>query len=670
MVVNKYSQYRPARYTPRTLQELMVVPAYKRQKHDQLQQGISTLQQQLNKYDNLDIHDPLVQAEKQRLQEAMNSQLEKLNSEGFNQSNMTDFINFNNDYQNAVGSEGVIGLAHAAKESYLKRRKELIDDAIKRGADPTASIAQLDRQFQQYADDFDGENITMFQGYNAPQKQDFMKDVKDFKSILGDTVKTVKGDERYRIIEDPQTGRLVIATESGSKIIGDNKDQLEFALSELENKWLTEGGEGRRWDEWNMVDPERRATSIFNSINMMRDTSVKDTRGLNYDWSSLKDLSDRKRLEGEMSYENSPVESYHIQNDNLYNALNKIGTEKTVSPPLTAKERRIAGISDAAYYKSREGGTFSFNDLTPSQKNTFNSIYEKLTNVGIKNLKSLEGVGGSSELDNLTEEQKKVKLVKAYLDYAQSVQYNNRLNTSPLVTVNDDVDGVKKVTPEVLANDINLKRNYRTFYDPEEKEYIKGEDLSDDINKAMSEGKTKVVGFYEPDNLWSLSAPESPHKSMLADKPIEMQVTLEDGKTKTLLVSQPSYKRSKGNVKFNEINTITSQQPGLPQDVNFLGRDVKIAKVVMPGPELQESNPELYENFANNYKTALLNLKRSLDIDVEEGILTPKQASDRLMYVLENKEPLFQMNEKVAGESTGDVFTSDDLLRTYQENYN
>ena len=40
-VVNQYTQLSTPRYTPRTLQELMLVPAYKREQHNAIDEGIA-----------------------------------------------------------------------------------------------------------------------------------------------------------------------------------------------------------------------------------------------------------------------------------------------------------------------------------------------------------------------------------------------------------------------------------------------------------------------------------------------------------------------------------------------------------------------------------------------------------------------------------------------------
>lgn len=276
--VNRYTQYQPARYTPRTLQELMIVPAYKRQQHDTLQQNISTLQQQLNKYDNLDIHDPLVQAEKQRLQDTMNSQLESLSSEGFNQSNKSNFINFNSDYQQAVGTEGVIGKASAVKKKYIEGLEKAIKNAPKEYS-PEQVKRYYDQDFQNYVGNYDGKTIENIPISGIAGYHNFEDDYFDLASKVGENEwENLIGKGAY-ITDVGGIPQMVI--DDRTQINKSNEIGLNAANNLLANKYAP-GTEARRSMEIQGLGVDDMNNVLTQGKQMMLDTSARTKGGKSF----------------------------------------------------------------------------------------------------------------------------------------------------------------------------------------------------------------------------------------------------------------------------------------------------------------------------------------------------------------------------------------------------
>ena len=56
---NRYTRLQNTTYQPRSLQELMMVPQYKRQQHDTLTSSIAQYETQLAQADSLDVHSHL-----------------------------------------------------------------------------------------------------------------------------------------------------------------------------------------------------------------------------------------------------------------------------------------------------------------------------------------------------------------------------------------------------------------------------------------------------------------------------------------------------------------------------------------------------------------------------------------------------------------------------------
>ena len=115
--VNRYSNIQPARYTPRTLQELMVAPSYMREQHNQLDESRGALEASLAQVDPLAVHSDLAKRKQQELYDQMNQQAEQLASKGFTPTSKSDFIRLNKQYQQEVGPTGSLGKIQAAKKA-------------------------------------------------------------------------------------------------------------------------------------------------------------------------------------------------------------------------------------------------------------------------------------------------------------------------------------------------------------------------------------------------------------------------------------------------------------------------------------------------------------------------------------------------------------------------
>ena len=281
---NRYTQLQNTTYQPRSLQELMMVPAYKRKQHDDLNAGIAEYETKLAAAKGLDAHQGALSEEQEKLYNKMSSQRDKLEGEGFSQTSKSDFIRFNKEYQQSVGASGTIGKITAAQEAYDKRSAQILDYSIKAGNDPGETQARLNEQYQDYSDKFkeDGK-IENFQGELPPAYKDLYKDIANTKDKLGHTIKTDNGEETYEIIPDSLTGGFVFKTSSGKTITKDNAGALGSALASLENDYLNPQGAGyRSLMQWNRGDEAQTKEAIRTGLNTMRIREEKDTTKTNF----------------------------------------------------------------------------------------------------------------------------------------------------------------------------------------------------------------------------------------------------------------------------------------------------------------------------------------------------------------------------------------------------
>lgn len=301
--INRFTQYQPARYTPRTLQELMVAPAYKRQKHGQLQQNISSLDAALDQYQSLNIDNPKFQAEKERLQQALDSQMEKLNSEGFNQSNVSDFIGFNSKYQQAVGQNGIIGKADAVRQNYIKG----LEEAYKAAPDGYSSQDvrnYYNQYFNKYMEDnYDRENIENISIPGMVAYENFEEDYWDLVDKAGS--KEIENLINSNTVSIGLVGGIPqLITDNRSITNTSNKDALNSLNKYLMNKYAP-GTEARRSLDIQGVTGKDMVNIMKNGFGIALDSS--------------------KKINGSLSTKNLPSQYYEKQGPNNPNNPNNSG---------------------------------------------------------------------------------------------------------------------------------------------------------------------------------------------------------------------------------------------------------------------------------------------------------------------------------------------------------
>lgn len=276
--VNRYTQINRPRYTPRTLQELMMVPAYKREQHDTINTSIAQLETQLAQYDSLDVHDDRLKAEQQKLYDQLTSQASKLESEGFSQSSKSDFLRFNKTYQQSIGPQGDIGKIQSAKASYEAEKAALMANAVQQGYGADIVKEKLREKYEKYGLDFttDGK-IVDFEAPLPPQYHDLETDILEFGKSLGYTEREWLANGEVTLTPD-ESGLIQIHTKTGSKLSKKNLEQLQSAVDALTSKWLKKGAPGDMSAGWQNMDTEYITDMLTNGMAMQKVDSYRDMR--------------------------------------------------------------------------------------------------------------------------------------------------------------------------------------------------------------------------------------------------------------------------------------------------------------------------------------------------------------------------------------------------------
>ena len=270
MKVNRFTKTSNPRFDPMSLQELMMVPAYKRQQHDAISEGIATAETQLAQVDPLDIHSDLARTEQEQLYNEMSAQSEALNSEGFNNKTKSDFLKLNKQYQRAISPTGTIGRINQAKTSYNEEKSAYIANSTKMGYSPEAAAANWDDHTQGYKEGFDGKNVTNIEGLYAPEYKDAVTEYRGLLKEAGMSSSDISNIGSYIKFDDPR-GTYVI-TKEGREAFGSNIKQIEAARDYMNNQINNPNSTIRKSLEHNRKTPD----SVLNEVAGLEKVYQKD----------------------------------------------------------------------------------------------------------------------------------------------------------------------------------------------------------------------------------------------------------------------------------------------------------------------------------------------------------------------------------------------------------
>lgn len=401
--VNRYTQTQENIYQPRTLQELMVAPAYKRQKHDELDAGIAQYETQLAQSDATSEHMGVLKERQDKLYQQMLSQRDKLETEGFTQSSKSNFIKFNKDYQQEMGPQGTIGKISKANEVMQANEKLYLGNAIKDGYSPAQAKINWDAHRQQYAEEFNQTGkVSSIDELYAPKYMDHIEEGRKYFKDAGITeTDFTTGNGQIKTDKD---GTYVINTKT---VRGDasNISQLKAAVDFLNNRLLNKGSDLNKSIKHQGLSEEAAIKDIIgmSGIYTKKGTKTEDSSTISNFSATATD--DEKKFDGSgltavsARYDMPESERGYVKVNDTINDLKSKGTNLTKEEKATLSkyesyqidmDNRLANIPDAkiiqdnlnkalADFKSYKAGTYK---LTDSEKvtagATVNSMGEEL----------------------------------------------------------------------------------------------------------------------------------------------------------------------------------------------------------------------------------------------------------------------------------------------------
>lgn len=280
-VANRYSRFSPARYTPFTLQEMMLAPAYMREQHDALTASGAELQAGIAQVNPLGVHTDAAAAEQKRLNDMINQQVDMLQKEGFNPASKNQFIRLNKEYQSAISPTGVLGKINSAKAAYDLEKEASIAGLIEQGWSPELAAQKWLEHSANYSQEFQNTNeIKNIERLYGPQKVDYLNEFTQYAQAAGvDATDILRGDGA---IERDETGSWVVnwedrnATESNAK-------QLQGLVDFMNLRMFSPDGDIYRTLEYMGKSPETAMQEIQALQKAYTRSSTVDhyTRSLN-----------------------------------------------------------------------------------------------------------------------------------------------------------------------------------------------------------------------------------------------------------------------------------------------------------------------------------------------------------------------------------------------------
>lgn len=240
--MNRYTNITPSQYSPMTLQELMMAPAYKRQQHDSISEAIAETEAELAQVDPLDVHSDLARQEQERLYNDLMAQSERLNAEGFNSRTKGDFLKTYKDYQQTIGPMGTIGKINAAKIAYNEAKAKGIDTLIKQGYNPDDAAAYWEDHSQKYIEGFDGKTVSNIEGLYGAGFRDPVAETHALMEKAGYSSEMLYNDLGTSTIVKDENGSYVL-TSKGYKKYGSNSDNIKGVLDYMSKQILNPDSE-------------------------------------------------------------------------------------------------------------------------------------------------------------------------------------------------------------------------------------------------------------------------------------------------------------------------------------------------------------------------------------------------------------------------------------------
>lgn len=528
--VNRYTNIEPAKYNPRSLQELMMVPVYKRQQHTATEEQLAAAETALAQVDPLALHSDRAKMEQQKLYDQITAQSEQLANKGFTSTSKSDVIRLNKNYQQAISPIGELGKIQTAKKTLELNKASYIANATKLGFPADTTAKNWEDEEAKYKAEFEATGkITNIQERYAPnyinatdKLQELFKEAGVYSNELGTLTSSI-------VTNDPNNPGQYILTQGAKEAHSSNIKQLQYAVDYINNQINNPNSEiGRSLKE------QRKTTA----------DALQEVEGLN---KVFEKKSDSVQTSSEISGYKSPAElginspsttplrhEYDIDTSvEIYSnaIIKKLDNVLSGAPHITGGGPKMAtsgtglnmsgSIITGKYPTSTEPSSIT-NQLSAKERKEYDEIFTVLQ----QNNKNLKGVSPYSKLG--------VKTIRDYFDKNKSIQRQDIIVTDEFVKMYGDRGvGADATTKTQIAELVKANPKSRE-YAIDGKVYTYNQ-LPEEIQKNFND--ITYSGYYSPKNFMTKKYGTLQDKKLFVS-PLKMQYRHADGKLTTLLVSR------------------------------------------------------------------------------------------------------------------------------------
>lgn len=571
--INRYTDIQPARYNPMSLQELMLVPQYKRTQHDNLLEAGSALNEGLLQADPLDIHSDAVRAEQERIGNSIQSQVDLLAKEGFNPNSKQAFFDLNKQYNQAISPTGLLGKANIAKKTLLANKKAHIDAAVKEGFSMDEALMNWQKHEQKYIDEYKATGeIQEIGSLGNPKYVDYLDEATKIFKDAGFTERDLAGGMISQIVTTDPRGQYILNT-GGGKITRNNIDQLQDAVDWLNNNISNPNSEIGKSIAYQGKDPNQVLQEIGNLANVyIEDSQKNDYSRTITGYKSAKELG-LLGMEGNVAHTTTEASNVKRFDNTLSNALDdvingkliQVATESnlnSVNPSNVGSFSAFGTTGNSAKFKS-QAATIE-NSLTSSEKERYDNIYQTL----------LENDMSASAIIYDKYHPEVVKDVQEYLKkYNTNILRQDTIIQGDIVKTYGESTGVnsKSVSDIDRYNKMN-RANLKYSYDGKEYDF---NDLPENIRLQFD--KAIYTGYMSPKNF--IGADKQSNSDLYVSPHVYTIVDPDTGKTEELLVGRTSGERKspefQADRRFNLLYQKALSNPFKNIDASEFGVNIK-----------------------------------------------------------------------------------------------
>jgi hypothetical protein len=560
--VNRYTKTKNSVYQPRTLQELMVAPAYKRQKHDELDAGIAQYETQLAQANALDLHSEELQNQQKKLYDRMLAQRDKLEAEGFSQSAKSDFLRFNKDYQQAIGPQGTIGKIMKAKEVFEANKAAGIENLVKQGYNPDDAAAYWEEHANKYKEGFDGTTINNIEGLYGTGFRDPVAEAHELMQKAGYDAEALNNDLGTSHIRQDEKGTYVI-TSKGYEKYKNNSRGIQGVLDYLNKQVLDPNSEVGQSLKIQRRDPQQVVAEIQGLDDIYRDTMIDKASGRTI--SSFSPNKNNTAVRGALQYEYAPATSVTVFNDSMSNALERVGRQNTTSKGIKM-DRGGTGVSNTGSMVTSMGGDRTVtelgtvqNQLNPTQLKEYDRVWNSLR-AKDPSLNTLDKYSNEAAV-----------AVKSYFDKNKTILRNDILITDDYQTPYGDRSiGTSKDTQKKIGDVVKSNPDKRKYFieGVNNDRAMSYDELPSEIQKNFKE--LTYSGYYSPKNFMTDKYGKDENKNLFVS-PIELQYRNDKGEIINIYagrsaseMNSPEFKADK---EFNDVFINTNKFPDIPYEL-------------------------------------------------------------------------------------------------------